>query len=206
MQKTTLTAMTLFTLLTLPPAVLAGSITYDLEINPYLTNGWTLSGTITTDGALGPLQSPDILSWSWTATKFGVGSVSANSTDIDAQPVGTNIGVYASTNLQELVILSPPPPGQSYSLVLGNGTSVLTFLSEANNSSSTVIYLATSTEYGTLWDQTFTEPLAPPGTTGYLLAANPAFFSSPVPEPASLYLTRLRLRPTRCKQNGSGRA
>ena len=31
MQKTTLTAMTLFTLLTLPPAVLAGSITYDLE-------------------------------------------------------------------------------------------------------------------------------------------------------------------------------
>ncbi len=105
MQKTTLTAMTLFTLLTLPPAVLAGSITYDLEINPYLTNGWTLSGTITTDGALGPLQSPDILSWSWTATKFGVGSVSANSTDIDAQPVGTNIGVYASTNLQELVIL-----------------------------------------------------------------------------------------------------
>ena len=74
MQKTTLTAMTLFTLLTLPPAVLAGSITYDLEINPYLTNGWTLSGTITTDGALGPLQSPDILSWSWTATKFGVGS------------------------------------------------------------------------------------------------------------------------------------
>ena len=31
MQKTTLIAITLFTLLTLPPAVLAGSMTYDMR-------------------------------------------------------------------------------------------------------------------------------------------------------------------------------
>ena len=69
MQKTTLRAMTLFTLLTLPQAVLAGSITYDIVNYPDLQNGWTLSGTITTDATMGPITQLDITSWTWSITK-----------------------------------------------------------------------------------------------------------------------------------------
>ena len=57
MQKTTLRAMMLFTLLTLPPAVLAESMTYDIQNYPTDQNGWTLSGTITTDGKIGVLSA-----------------------------------------------------------------------------------------------------------------------------------------------------
>jgi hypothetical protein len=71
----------LFTLLTLPPAVMADR-TYDFQFNPGVWYGqpWTLSGTITTDGTIGTIQATNILFWTWTLTN-GVSSFTASSTD-----------------------------------------------------------------------------------------------------------------------------
>ena len=100
MQKTTLKAVTLFTLFTIPQAVLAGSITYDIVNYPDLQNGWTLSGTITTDGTTGTIQSSDITSWTWTVTMDGT-THTYQSTDPGAMTVtqalmASNTGLYLS--------------------------------------------------------------------------------------------------------------
>jgi hypothetical protein len=64
--------MMLFTLLTLPQAVMAGSVTYNLVSYPDLQNGWTLSGTIATEGTTaGTIQPPNITSWSWSILNDG---------------------------------------------------------------------------------------------------------------------------------------
>lgn len=44
----------------------AGEITYSLQNYPADQEGYTLSGTITTDGVIGGLAASDIVSWSWT--------------------------------------------------------------------------------------------------------------------------------------------
>jgi hypothetical protein len=69
----------LFTLLTLPPAVMADRM-YHLQSGPSLPMGWTLSGTITTDGTIGTIQATNILSWTWTISSGG-SSVTVSSTD-----------------------------------------------------------------------------------------------------------------------------
>ena len=69
MHRITQRGMMLFTLLSLPSAVLAGT-TYNIQNYPLDQNGWTLTGTITTDGTQGHLsRPPDITSWTWTITK-----------------------------------------------------------------------------------------------------------------------------------------
>src|SRR5271166_5332521 len=86
-----LRAMTLFTLLTLPQAVIAGTITYDIQNYPTDQNAWTLSGAITTDGKTGVLAPSDILSWTWTITggpldevRGPIPPIIVNSTDEEA--------------------------------------------------------------------------------------------------------------------------
>lgn len=61
----------------------AGSITYHIIDYPSLQNGYTLSGTITTDGAIGTLARSDITAWSYTATN-GTDTYSATYTDASA--------------------------------------------------------------------------------------------------------------------------
>lgn len=62
-----------------PTGVLhAGFITYDLNDYSSLQNGWTLSGSITTDGTIGEIGAQDILSWQYTISN-GVTSFSASS-------------------------------------------------------------------------------------------------------------------------------
>ena len=68
MHRITQQAVMLFTLLTLPPAVMADRM-YELHSVP--TDGWTLSGTIRTDGTIGTIQSTNILSWTWTISGGG---------------------------------------------------------------------------------------------------------------------------------------
>jgi PEP-CTERM motif len=53
---------------------------YSLVNYPGDQNGWTLSGSITTDGKTGALMSTDVLSWSWTVTS-GVTAYTFRSTD-----------------------------------------------------------------------------------------------------------------------------
>ena len=77
MLRSMLRGVMLFTLLTLPPAVMADRM-YELQSVP--TDGWTLSGTITTDGTIGTIQATNILSWTWMITN-GVSSFTVSSTD-----------------------------------------------------------------------------------------------------------------------------
>jgi hypothetical protein len=93
MHRFTLQAVMLFTLLTLPPAVMAAR-TYDLQSGPSLPMGWTLSGTITTDGTIGTIQATNILSWTWTMTS-GVSSFTVSSTDPGAA-VWTSTGITST--------------------------------------------------------------------------------------------------------------
>ena len=79
MLRSMLRGVLLFTLLTLPPAVMADR-TYDLQSGRSMPVGWTLSGTITTDGTIGTIQATNILSWTWTMTS-GVSSFTVSSTD-----------------------------------------------------------------------------------------------------------------------------
>ncbi len=78
MHRFTQQAVMLFTLLTLPPAVMADR-TYNLLNGLTVPSGYTLSGTITTDGTIGTIEAANILSWTWTITN-GVSSFTASST------------------------------------------------------------------------------------------------------------------------------
>ena len=183
MQKTTLRAMTLFTLLTLPPTVLAGSMTYDIVNYPADQNGWTLSGTITTDGKTGVLAPSDILSWTWTITGGQLDEVGpippiiVNSTDVSA---GTNPSNLEATPSQILLL-----PGGVLSMsaeVEIVGAESITSLTY-NRGQQPPFYDAEIELLGTihqpppLW---FTDNPTVGGTDPWLVAS--------VPEPSSLYL------------------
>jgi len=67
-------------LLAIPGVASAGSITYQINNYPAVQNGFSLSGTITTDGTIGDLAVKDITAWSWTITELGL-SYTYKSTD-----------------------------------------------------------------------------------------------------------------------------
>jgi hypothetical protein len=70
----------------------SGDITYELVNNPAYQSGWTLSGSITTDGTLGSISAADITSWTWTATDpdntFGVTITSTSPTASVSEAIG----------------------------------------------------------------------------------------------------------------------
>jgi LPXTG-motif cell wall-anchored protein len=57
----------------------AGPITYDFVDYPALQNGYTVSGTIVTDGHTGTLLSSDVTSWSLTVSQGATTIYSLNS-------------------------------------------------------------------------------------------------------------------------------
>jgi hypothetical protein len=102
---------TLCLLLAVPWTTRAGPIIYSIQNYPPEQNGHTLSGTITTDGQIGPLAGSDITSWSVTFddtstfTGSGVllqGVVQATSTSITLPAAPSN----SVANL--LFLVSPP--------------------------------------------------------------------------------------------------
>jgi len=114
MHRFTQQAVMLFTLLTLPSAVLADR-TYNIQNYPDLQNGWTLSGTITTDGTIGTIQSTNILSWTWTVTS-GVNSLTFSSTDPGAMVytggiTATGAGLFVTNQNQQYIDLADYNPG-----------------------------------------------------------------------------------------------
>jgi hypothetical protein len=56
----------------------ADFIVYDLNNYTSLQNGWTLTGSIKTDGTIGEIGAPDILSWQYTISN-GLTSFTASS-------------------------------------------------------------------------------------------------------------------------------
>ncbi len=71
----------------------AGTITYDLTQTTSLQDGWTVTGTVTTNGATGTLVSGDVESWGFTLFN-GKTSYAASSTDEGSSTVLN--GVMAS--------------------------------------------------------------------------------------------------------------
>ena len=79
MLRTPIVVASLGLALTALPPVVSADLTYNLQNYPADQNGWTLSGTITTDGNFGTLTPLDITSWTFTITN-GTSTHSATST------------------------------------------------------------------------------------------------------------------------------
>src|SRR5579871_6833840 len=92
----------------------AGPISYDL--NSYLPeqNGWSLKGTITTDGKLGAITGADIISWEFKLT-MGASTVTKGLTNNAHFVTGTLLATATS------LTLPIPTPGNENALQLGNG-------------------------------------------------------------------------------------
>jgi hypothetical protein len=88
-------------------------IIYNIQPYPSDQNGYTLSGTITTDGVMGALSASDILAWQYTATN-GLITYSASSTDTGASISAT--GLEAEGNQ----LLLPYGNGGTYSLTFSD--------------------------------------------------------------------------------------
>ncbi len=187
MQKTTLTTMTLFTLLTLPQAVLAGSITYNLVNYPTDQNGCTLSGAITTDGQTGVLSPSDILSWSWTITGA---RVNENGIEYPLPPISAAGTSVPNADLYPWTLVATP---SQILLPRGGVLDVSSFMTPNGN-----VFL-----YYWNYPETYVSPayfayVFNPANTSeiYLwLTSNPAMggndpwvVASSVPEPSTLYL------------------
>ena len=84
-------------------------MTYNIENYPADQNGATLSGTITTDGEIGPLATSDIVSWSWTVTTSGGTSYSFNSSMTGSQTAVTGDVVESRTS----ITIAYSPDGES---------------------------------------------------------------------------------------------
>jgi hypothetical protein len=163
----------------------ASTITYSLSVP--LPNGWSLGGSVITDGTVGPtFASTDILSWTWSASNGSPPYSNSGTTEQEFQNVYTQL------------VTSPTPDYQLYiafpgELTLGNtpgntpgNTSFLTFSSTPYESGG-----CTTTEFGPVFGgpvyysytqyyyNVFGDPIDP---------SNFVIGTAPVPEPASLTL------------------
>lgn len=86
-------------ILTLSAAAFAAPITFKLKPVP-LTNGWALTGTITTDGTLGPLTAANITNWSLQLVQTTTVVWTQNdSNDLNISGVSTDgKGVFVATS------------------------------------------------------------------------------------------------------------
>ncbi len=181
MHRFTQQAVMLFTLLTLPPAVLAGSTTYHIQNYPDLQNGWTLSGTITTDGTIGTIQPVDILSWTWTITQ-GTNSITNTGSENSGHIEMTNEITATKTQL------TLEQNQFSSIFLIGVHSPYQDSISWFGNEQSTDYQYTASIEQA---QQTF--PLLPwndVGLTGAALGDGliATVSAAAVPEPASLFL------------------
>jgi hypothetical protein len=81
---------------------MGGSIVYNLVNYADLQNGYTLSGTITTDGTIGTLTPADVSAWSFSVT----GPFSFQATSLS--PGATDVVLNLSASAAELTL--PPRP------------------------------------------------------------------------------------------------
>jgi hypothetical protein len=102
-------------------------ITYNIVNYSTLQNGWTLNGTITTDGNIGALSSDDIVAWAYSVTQSGIiysassseaGSsvfsqgLTASATQLtiaDTSVVTTGFNLQSQFDYQSLGYASPSP-------------------------------------------------------------------------------------------------
>ena len=167
----------------LPPTAKA-DIIYSILNLPADQNGYTLDGTITTDGTIGPITMSNIKDWTWTATN-GVSTYSGSSLQMDSH-AGIFGPVIATSDYIAIPLIDPnngiylssvmPPPGYNGYTSMGlqfsaHSTSVLTALHWGNGSSSTF----------TPWWTDWISPVPNQVADGFA-------FANAVPEPSSVAL------------------
>jgi hypothetical protein len=164
-----------------------GDITYQLVNYPAYQDGWTLSGSITTNGTLGLLtNTDDFLSWTWTVSQSGQPSFTVNSTEPGAY-LESNGPIMASST--QLILFLPPPVGNAVG-AFGIGVDLdnsavlqtLTYLIYSNPSRDlySAVNLTPSGPDIFYWSDNESQALTPQGT--FIIAA------AAVPEPASVVL------------------
>ncbi len=159
----------------------AGDITYNIQSYDSLQNGFTLSGTITTDGTLGVLASSDIASWTFTITK-GSFSSTMNSTDPGTLAALSNVTATATQ-----ILLPPPSSATDFNLFELTNTAGEGLVYDQNPQPLGFPYYVGSTPdtQGNSFFCWFDSTPPPPslGGTTWVIAQ--------VPEPASLTLALL---------------
>lgn len=153
--------------LAMPGQATAAPITYNLVNDAVDQNGWTLGGTITTDGALGSINTGDITSWTLSFSK-GATTDTFSSADPGAAVFADNIITATAT---------------AFTVNVNNGQ-----IDFADNQGNTQLdwgynqYLA-FVNSGYLWS---VAPVGYPANGIWTIATAPA--TTPVPEPSSLLL------------------
>jgi hypothetical protein len=123
-----LASLSLFLTFCLAAESMGGPITYNIESYAALQNGYTMSGTITTDGTIGTLASADVTGWSFSVT--GPTSYQLTSLTPTAGFFLDNLTATATS-----LTLAPPTAGQESLLGFEGGS----FGSTSPTSSTTVI-------------------------------------------------------------------
>ena len=175
------------------------------ELMPSLTSGlagenpyYSITGSITTDGAIGELAPSDILSWSWTSTWGSTVITAASSNEVDfadsTPPTATSSGIYLQWGT--MTPQSIEDPGIRYSFIgfpqLGAIANGLEFVMETYvTNDDAYIEIPDGVHYHVTWDV-----LGP--TTIYqndpydvsrvvsLTMPSPYLIAAVVPEPSSL--------------------
>jgi hypothetical protein len=162
---------------------MGGSIVYNIQNYADLQNGYTVSGTITTDGTIGTLTLPGaITAWSFSVT--GPESYQATSQDPGAETLVVNLTASAS----ELTMTLPPTNGYNQFDLFGPSI-VLAYerTPEEGGFPGSDFYGAMSPGVADLWG-TFTP--YPPGLS---LGGSPWIIATAatIPEPGTLTLALL---------------
>jgi hypothetical protein len=120
-----------------PPASW-GEITYNIANYPTVQNGYTISGTMTTDGGTGLITNSDVLTWDISVTSSGSPLFALTPSDSDFS------GIFLAT---PTTITSPVV---SVPFFIANNGSRITWDSESS------IYSASYPPDGLLWDGRWT--------------------------------------------------
>ena len=100
------------------PQASRASMIYDIVDYPGLENGWTVSGTITTDGTIGTLSASNITAWSWTLTNGGTTDTWSSTVTGSLYAADQVSGLTATATELEL---GTPGSDQESDLILGYG-------------------------------------------------------------------------------------
>jgi hypothetical protein len=175
-----------FFLLFFPASAFSGTITYDIVNYPTLQNGYTVDGTITTDGNMGSLTAFDIISWS-ISIDGGVWPspvTQANGTIVDLDQPVDSPGLIASPAGLEL---QAGGPNELFFWPNSNDQNVLNWGSWTNHGHPFADYGLELSPGHFSWDaedqnQDALAVMAAPDNSSNLLIATPA------PEPTALAL------------------
>lgn len=165
----------------LRPSTVKADIMYSIVNNAAVQGGYTLSGTITTDGNLGTISAQDILAWNYLVTN-GVTTYSANSSQS-----GSHIGIGGSiTATSDYIELPSATVSNPSTLNLFGPTSHVQWSGSTLENYAFTSAFESNGSWPWWHDYTTTTPHDVPG--GWAIADNG---TTVVPEPSSLTVSGL---------------